>query len=218
VAIGIVGILSGLLFPSLCNARAKARTSTCSNNLRQIGVALALYIGEFHAYPTHQLWGGVALPSYSDHRVLPYLGRNRRSLNCPDKRSSAQVPLSSFSYGYNGLGSGRWESTRRGLGFWAHERMLEAQVRIPADLIAIGETGVDLVSDTLLNPNADLHNRGEPPWPAAPWLPANRHRNRANMLFADAHVETDAQEHWIEKTDRTRRRWNNDHQPHPESW
>jgi prepilin-type processing-associated H-X9-DG protein len=85
-------------------------------------------------------------------------------------------------------------------------------------MIAIGETGSGIASDTLLNPNADLHTPDEGSWLDKAWLPSDRHRGRANMLFCDGHVETAHQARWIEKTDRARRRWNNDNEPHRETW
>ena len=52
VVIGIIGTLSGLLLPALCKAKAQTRSASCKNNLRQIGTALAMYVGDFHIYPT----------------------------------------------------------------------------------------------------------------------------------------------------------------------
>jgi prepilin-type processing-associated H-X9-DG protein len=49
-------------------------------------------------------------------------------------------------------------------------------------------------------------------------LPSNRHSGGANMVFCDGHVEYAKQERWIEASDGARRRWNNDHKPHPETW
>lgn len=43
VVIAIISILAALLFPVFANAREKARQTTCSSNLKQIGVALAMY-------------------------------------------------------------------------------------------------------------------------------------------------------------------------------
>ena len=43
VVIAIIAVLAAILFPVFAQARAKARQAACQSNLRQIGVALAMY-------------------------------------------------------------------------------------------------------------------------------------------------------------------------------
>ena len=50
VVIAIIAILAAILLPSLLNARELAKGSFCKNNLRQIGLANAIYIGDWNEY------------------------------------------------------------------------------------------------------------------------------------------------------------------------
>ncbi len=46
VTIGIIGLLAGILLPALVKAKWKSRTAKNQNNLKQIGMASALYEGD----------------------------------------------------------------------------------------------------------------------------------------------------------------------------
>ena len=47
VVIAIISILAAILFPAFASAREKAKQATCTSNLRQIGIALAMYRNDF---------------------------------------------------------------------------------------------------------------------------------------------------------------------------
>jgi prepilin-type N-terminal cleavage/methylation domain-containing protein len=51
VVIAIIAVLASLLLPALSRAKATAHSAVCKNNLRQLGLALQLYVGDLGVYP-----------------------------------------------------------------------------------------------------------------------------------------------------------------------
>lgn len=58
VTIGIIGILIAILLPAVQAARSIARRIQCSNNLRQIGIAITAYHDSLGGYPLTMTSGG----------------------------------------------------------------------------------------------------------------------------------------------------------------
>ena len=84
VVIAIIGILVGLLLPAVQAAREAARRMSCSNNLKQTGLALHNYESTFKRFPSHCTGSGSMAQFgqrgvYSGwHSMLPYLEQNPR--------------------------------------------------------------------------------------------------------------------------------------------
>ena len=69
VVIAIIGILVALLLPAVQSARQAAHRSTCSNNFRQLGLALELYHADNDAYPAGSIWVGFPGPGRARTRI-----------------------------------------------------------------------------------------------------------------------------------------------------
>jgi prepilin-type N-terminal cleavage/methylation domain-containing protein/prepilin-type processing-associated H-X9-DG protein len=80
VVIAIIGVLVGLLLPAVQAAREAARRMSCSNNSRQIGLALANYEAAFKRYPAGMQFvnGGSPIDAVGTAwvAILPYLEKS----------------------------------------------------------------------------------------------------------------------------------------------
>ncbi len=75
VVIAIIGILVALLLPAVQSAREAARRSSCTNNLKQLGLAMQNYHGSFTTLPAGgfleegSMWSAFILPFMEDEAL-----------------------------------------------------------------------------------------------------------------------------------------------------
>jgi prepilin-type N-terminal cleavage/methylation domain-containing protein/prepilin-type processing-associated H-X9-DG protein len=220
VVIAIIAILAALLLPGLSKAKAAGQSAACKSNLRQLGIGLSLYTSDVQKFPP---W--VLGTSYWDEKLLPSVSNNRGVFRCPSYKLAPAwtngLSGPNPSYGYNMAGTGRYGSTPPSLGLDGGSSgnvttyILENQIKVPADMIAMSD-----YKRTTTTTGGDNDADDVPTFPAnlLAGLPPPRHNLGDNVVFCDGHVEYAKQTVWLQKTDRARQRWNNDHQSHPETW
>ena len=100
VVIAIIGILAALLLPTLGRAKRAAQTVACISNLRQLGIALTLYVQDNNDH----LPSCALLPSVNTNLpaitvpLLPY-AKNKDVFRCP--ADQVMFPVEQASYEWN---------------------------------------------------------------------------------------------------------------------
>jgi prepilin-type processing-associated H-X9-DG protein/prepilin-type N-terminal cleavage/methylation domain-containing protein len=94
VVIGIIGLLIAILLPALSSARQHANQAACSSNLRQMGLAMSLYVNEWGYYPGARWQTSSSVPSQSGGpfavwptRLRFYMNGSQKVFLCPSQPS-----------------------------------------------------------------------------------------------------------------------------------
>jgi prepilin-type N-terminal cleavage/methylation domain-containing protein len=112
VVIAIIAILAALLFPMFANAKDAAKRSTCTSNLKQLGLALQSYADTYNGnYPParveyHWPWGdwNDDNPVYGNgtlglRAVEPYV-KNKKVFFCPSNAFFSTPPYWTNNHSY----------------------------------------------------------------------------------------------------------------------
>jgi prepilin-type N-terminal cleavage/methylation domain-containing protein len=111
VVIAIIAILASILFPVFARAREKARETSCTSNLKQIGLSLQMYAGDYDGllplaaeYPFAGAVPNSSLTSTGGPSIVSILGpytKNTQIFRCPsDTDGYFSVEGTSYDYGY----------------------------------------------------------------------------------------------------------------------
>ncbi len=84
VVIAIIAILAAILFPVFAKAREKARQTTCVSNLKQLGLAVRMYVQDYDERFPSSLVGGAVPGSYSATNIAIMVAAERQNLGYPN--------------------------------------------------------------------------------------------------------------------------------------
>lgn len=196
LVVAISGVLAALLWPVLAGARESARTAQCSGNLRQIHLALRLYVSDNNRrYPPGGYPQGREGCSWAD-LMMPY-ARQKQIFECPTAEYGEFQPgcppdvaapgdetitvRFDGSYGLNWLSLDGFDS------------ISEVRVRRPAATILVmdGDApfGSFLSTRTLGVGGKPLPIADEDDLARMGVEVPGRHRDGNNALFADGHIK-----------------------------
>jgi type II secretory pathway pseudopilin PulG len=135
VVVGIIGILASMLLPALARAKARANTTKCLNNIRQLGMAAMMYAGDHDDELPRRgrfytnTWAYTLLPYYKDSKIL----------KCPSDSFTE-----SRSYLMNGFND-YWQkilskNDYARLMLWSYPHGMKlSSIPLPSDTIIFGE-------------------------------------------------------------------------------
>lgn len=186
VVIAIIALLAAILFPVFARARENARKSSCSNNLKQIGVAMLQYLqdNDEQYVPIRSGSGCPSAPcaywAWTD-LMQPYL-KNAQVYKCPSTSGSI---VTSYTYNWNIGGKALAE--------------VGIPAQVPAFMDAIGTSNPTLsllnipFSGSCTAPcqlGRQVASGGIAADNVSGLMYGARHLEAMNLVFADGHVKT----------------------------
>jgi len=199
VVIGIIAVLVAILLPALNKARMQAMTLQCASNMRQLGIAEAMYANDNHDYFTPPKNSTAGDPWYTlqSYQTLlnPYLTAGKNAKLSKAFVCSVFKPYdaggTAISYGLNGRILGVWTTTLTPPAYTGFTKWQLKRTRVPhpSKVLLMGE--MNSVSDRMFctvqaipGPTNVSTSEGD--------FCASRasHGAKMNVLFVDGHVDT----------------------------
>ena len=180
VVIAIIAILAAILFPVFAKAREKARTSSCSSNLKQLTLGIIQYTQDYdERLPMCR--GYMAANSLNNNavemidwrvQIQPYL-KSKQVLACPSNTNNDTSGDGGRSGGI--IHHYCWPTVGGGGLYWDATSIATAAVTAPAQMLQIVET------NAWWNPDMAAWN--------AQYDAFRGHNDMANFAFMDGHVK-----------------------------
>ena len=192
VVIAIIAILASMLLPALSKAREKAKSITCVNNLKQLGMVFKFYESDNNDY---QLWDQYRQSMWAYNFVSgKYIDEDFTCCICPAvapyhfKKTSAGYAWSDYTRTYGRILP--YGNLHKHCGFSCYDapapKKMTAyniqRIKYPSDFINAGDS---LYTD-LEYQRADVQPRSS----AGGAFNLSAHGNNGNFLFGDGHVSS----------------------------
>lgn len=219
IVIAIIAILAALLLPALNQARERARSASCVNNLKQCAQGMASYAFDnngfwFNCGPTgYTYWanffGAKTSSIYLSLNQISIDGTNQfwsKSVSCPSATPpTLDKDLGSKTYGMlngptfitaEGLDTTRWNYYKSIFGFpWAQANgyyfLKETRLKNPGEFVLLADTSYNITHPYAGQEfsRVEIHSAD---WGLSCGI-ILRHSNRSNLAFLDGHVASRSQ-------------------------
>jgi prepilin-type N-terminal cleavage/methylation domain-containing protein len=179
VVIAIIAILAGLLLPALARAKENARSTTCTSNLRQLGLAAVTYSMDFNGHlPSFRDWLYTQPVALTSGTLYAYV-QSKDVYQCPTDKIE--------------ISSRKRNTTAQAGGFGSVNRMRDFSFPMSCGICHATDLGTFLQpTKTMVFMEANLatNDYSGIVGPQVDVRPiALRHNNRGHVILADNHVE-----------------------------
>ena len=137
VVIAIIAILAAILFPVFASAKRASKKVVCLSGVRQIGMAMMLYVSDNGAYPMHSSPSSTVPRTRWPDAIWSY-ARSEAVFLCPEAPEDVRgkvwahrpdMRYGGFGFNYQYLGNSRFPFAA-----------LESEISAPAQTVALSDT------------------------------------------------------------------------------